>query len=642
MIHSQSAPFILIVSLVLLVLSGIVTLIWGRRLPRNGDWLVALFLAALAGSLIFAGNGLVEEGVHSRAWLRGWIWPVDAEGALTGGIIQDALGLVLAGLSVLFAAVLLGSRGLFSDPPRRERFYCAVAFAAAGTALCWVALTPWFAFVGLALVIFGGFIALGSRWESNEESRLAIRFGCERSFGLILSIFGTCGLAGGHAPLSWPANASTGDVWFAATSTLTVSELAGAVLLIAGLLIQLHPFPFLSWAVSSGRTAPWVRVSLTQVFPAWAALGVLLRLQAHLGAPFIFTIFGWLMMASTVLAVISGMLQSQWESALGAWVSAGATFSAAMLCLAGSQPALALMIGLGLGATAFACSKTEAAGPSIYSKMSGFAGICAATGVVGFVSAGGAVQWLVQSWRDPALAAAALSAFALFVMLGWKLGWTMNREPASRAPHWTAIAPPAILTLLALGILWTGSVSGGALPGGVDRVTASLMDLLFETKANADEANAATVFGAYCGALLLAIGAAYWTSIQIQEPEEEGFGKKLYRFIVSGYGTDLVATRFVGGLTWIAVRAQNLIDNRIWGSFIPNGFTSVIRVSAKTVSRADLVVSVQLRKLIRPCIDAPAKFLQLIQNGDVQWYLLFGVGSGLAILVHFLLSAGGA
>src|SRR5262249_12486350 len=161
-------------------------------------------------------------------------------------------GIVLAGLGVVFAALLLVGVRVLPSQPRPERTHSAIAFAAAGCALSWLALTPWLAFVGLSLVIFGGFLALGSRWDDEAESELAIRFGRERAFGIILSVLGACALAGGHAPLIW----SKTQHWIADAQTATLSETIGSVLLIAGLLVQLQPFPFLSWTVTQGRTAP--------------------------------------------------------------------------------------------------------------------------------------------------------------------------------------------------------------------------------------------------------------------------------------------------------------------------------------------------------------------------------------------------
>lgn len=648
MIQSQSAPFILVVSIALLALSGVITLAWGRKLPRNGDWLVAVFLAVLAGALIFAGNGLVEEATKAHVWLRGWIWPKDLEGALPAGVLQDAQGLVLAGLGVIFAALMLAGGRVLPGQPRPERTNSAIAFAAAGCALSWLALTPWLALGGLSLVIFAGFLSLGSRWDSDEESELAIRFGRERAFGIILSVLGACALAGGHAPLIW----SKTQHWISDAQGASIAENIGAVLLLAGLLVQLQPFPLLSWTVSPGRTSPWIRITMAQVFPAWATFGILLRLQMSLGHPVVFSVMGWVLLASTLLAVVSGILQSEWEAALGAWFSAGATLAAAILCLASPEAALALIVGLGLGVTAFTCCQSLlqsaeapvdgealAGGTVVWAKTAGFFGIAAAIGVAGFVSAGGQVDWLMQSWRDPAQAAAAVSAVALFSILGWKLGWLMSRRKVASMPHWSSLVVPTVLILLSLGIAWTGEILGGALPGGADRVAPSLMELLFGARtAGAEESP--TVYGAYIGIIILSLGAAYWASLRTLKPQAEGFGSKLHRLIVSGYGIDRLSRRAVDGMSWAINRADHFIEKRIWGEWIPKALSNTIRSTANGIIRVDTVVSLNGRKLVRQWIDSPAKFLQLIQNGDVQWYLLFGMGSGLVILAHYLFGAG--
>jgi hypothetical protein len=648
MIQTQSAPFILVLSIALLALSGVITLAWGRKLPRNGDWLVGIFLAVLAGGLIFAGNGLVEEASRAHVWLRGWIWPVDREGAVPAGILQDPQGLVLAGLGVIFAALLLAGIRVLPTQPRPERTYSAIAFAAAGCALSWLALTPWLAIGGLSLVILAGFLSLGSRWDSEDESQLAIRFGRERAFGLILSVLGACALAGGRAPLIW----SKTQHWITAAQGMTFTEIAGSLLLLAGLLVQLQPFPLLSWTVSPGRTSPWIRITMTQVFPAWATFGILIRLQMSLGDQTIFTVFGWMLLASTLLAVVSGMFQTEWEASLGAWFSSGATLAAAVLCLASPQAALALIVGLGLGVSAFTCSQsllqsaevpindeTVAGGTVIWAKTAGFFGIAAAIGVAGFVSAGGQIDWLTQSWRDPAQAAAALSSLALFSVLGWKLGWQMSRRKVASMPHWSSLVIPTILILLSLGVAWNGAILGGVLPGGADKVTPSLMELLFGVPAPGSE-ESATVFGAYLGALILSLAAAYWASLQTMQPQGEGFAAKIHRVIVSGYGVDRVARRAIDGMTWATSQADLLIEKKVWGNWIPKALTTVIRSTASGIVRVDTAVSLNGRNLVRKCIDTPAKFLQLIQNGDVQWYLLFGMGSGLVILAHYLFGAG--
>jgi hypothetical protein len=648
MIQTQSAPFILVLSIALLALSGVITLAWGRKLPRNGDWLVALFLAVLAGSLIFAGNGLVEEATRAHVWLRGWVWPVHLEGAVPAGVLQDPQGLVLGGLGVIFAGLLLAGVRVLPGQPRPERTHSAIALAAAGCALSWLALTPWLSLGGLSLVIFAGFLSLGSRWDSEEESEIATRFGRERAFGLILSVLGACALAGGHAPLIW----SKTQHWITDSQNASFSEIAGAALFLAGLLIQLQPFPLLSWTVNPGRTSSWIRVTLAQIFPAWATFGLLIRFQMSLGDQAVFTVFGWILLASTLLAVISGVLQTRWEAGLGAWFSSGATLAAAVLCLASPQAALALIVGLGLGVAAFACSQslietaeapvdeqTVAGGTVIWAKSAGFIGIAAAIGVAGFVSANGQMDWLMQSWRDPAQAAAAISSFALFAVLGWKLGWSMSRRKVASMPHWSSLMVPTILILLSLGVAWTGSILSGVLPGGADKVAPSLMELLFGAPTAGIE-ESATVLSAYFGAIVLSLGAAYWVSLQSMQPQGESFASKIHHAIVSGYGMDRLAKRAIDGTTWAVNSVDRLIDKRVWGEWIPKALTTVIRSTASAIVRVDTAASVHGRNVVRRCIDSPAKFLQLVQNGDVQWYLLFGMGSGLVILAHYLFGAG--
>jgi hypothetical protein len=39
---------------------------------------------------------------------------------------------------------------------------------------------------------------------------------------------------------------------------------------------------------------------------------------------------------------------------------------------------------------------------------------------------------------------------------------------------------------------------------------------------------------------------------------------------------------------------------------------------------------------LRRGVEIPGKLLQLVQNGDVQWYLFFAMSCALAILIHFL------
>lgn len=650
--QAQTAPLAMIYGLVFLVLGGVVALLWGRRLPRAVDGLVGVLLLFVFGTLVYAGNGLLDEGSGAKVWIRGWIWPLDSRGALAIGLLEDPLGLIMAGLTIIFSAVLIFNWRLTSQDSRPERFISAVAFSAAGTALCWVSLTPWFCFLGLVLATFGGFVAMGSNWCTDSESRLAVRFIRQRFFGLFVSVLGACGFCGARGTLLWLQGPTNGqaEAWITSLQSMSLSESVGLFFLIFGLIIQLQPFFVLGWLVSPTRGTVWGRVALTQVLPAWASFALLLRLQNHLGAVEYFTGFGWLLLVSTAASVFSAMLQARWESALCTWLSAGVTFAAATLCFGNSAASLSLIVGLGLGVTAFAMSRAAMSSkkpspPAL--KIAAYLGISAATGVIGFGSAEGWTQWLSQIWMDPVLSGAAILVFVLFVFQGWKLAWSVGpSEKAEEIASGGIQAMPLILVFLSFGILWTGTITGDVFPGAPDRLFSSLVSLMFSATfipsvvhgaVFVDYLNVAAV-GASLGAVVVAMGIAFWAAQQSPRGLAEGNDprKRIFRFIASGYGTDLATEKLIGAFSWSSQQLNRWLDDRFWKQLFPAATAWLVRTSTRKTTAADQLLSKAMRKSLRLMVEPPAKFLQLIQSGDLQWYLVFGMGSGFALLIHFL------
>lgn len=627
MITPQSTPAILILSLVACVLAGLLVFVWGRKLPRQGDWLTGATLLAFLVATVVGANNLIGEGQGIQVWQKGWIWPHDELGAITAGVLQDGLGLCMAALTAVLSLLAIFSRPLLDDQFQAGRYCSAIALSAAGVCLGWISLTPWLSFAGLALAILGGFISLSAQWQSDEEARLAVRFAWERAGGLLLSILGACGLAGVRSALLFGATPSD---WMP-HSAVTSHDQVGALLLITGLLVQLEPFPFLGWLVSPSRAAVWPRIPLTQIFPAWAAFALLLRLAPELNALSVMPILGWCMLGSTTLAVIAGLLQSEWKAGLAAWTGAGLTLSASVLAFSGPSAALSILLGVSLGSMTIAMS---ARARTTTTKVAAVLGTCAATGVIGFVSASGGLQWMEQTWQQPALVAAPLIVYFLYVLLGWKLLWTLVRaEPSLQAP-WSAVIAPFIPILLSFGVVWTGSVTGRALPGDIDRVFPSLFEALFGSSLQqpVDEARFVAVSSIFWASLLLAAAAGYWASLRLRAGPVHRFG----RYIAGGYGIDAGARRALSGVTWFANGTQWLVDEKIWRQWIPTTLSTGVHGMASLVSRADQALTGRSSRVLGRWIEAPAKLLQLIQSGDVQWYLIFAIGSGLAILTHFL------
>ena len=61
-----------------------------------------------------------------------------------------------------------------------------------------------------------------------------------------------------------------------------------------------------------------------------------------------------------------------------------------------------------------------------------------------------------------------------------------------------------------------------------------------------------------------------------------------------------------------------------------------LRFPARWLDIADREIYAREESLLRKWVEVPAKALQLIQNGDLQWYLVFGIGMMIALLVHFV------
>lgn len=644
-----ASPALLMAAVLALLGGSLIVLVWGRRIPREGDWLVSLGLLSV---LVVSGIGwslVADQGFAPQEWSRGWIWPRDEAGAITVGVLRDTLGLSLSILSALVAASFLFGAGAPARESRPGRFYSSLGLSAGGVALAWFAVTPWLSLTGNAIVVLGGFLALGSRWEGPGEAKLATRFGWERSWGLLMLLLGLCVLAGGRPPLSMLHGSGAG-AWASQAAGVSFSDQLGAAMLFLGAFAQLQPFPFLGWVMTESDTYCSSRVVLTQVFPAWAVFALLLRLEPQLRDVGIFPNLGWVALVSSVLAAAAGVFSNQWRLSLGAWVSAGFSLVVAALAFAGPAPALCLAIGVGLGASALAgfAGALEEGGPAssaarqraLWAKVGCALAAAAGTGVVGFVSSGGSVHAVSLAWGQPVLIGAVSVVFFLYVFLGWKVAWqAMATKNNTQAP-WAIVLAPYLLILLALGVTWTGTLSGGAIPGNPDRIFSSLLTLFFGQAGEAwgEDAAIGPASGLYWMLVAVAASVAYWTAGRRPDfwPSVTGKAPRLSAFVTSGYGVDSLVSRVRDGLAWAGAVSVRFFDRNVWESWIPGLLGRGARRGAAAVAAADLQLSRGIGGMLKSWVEAPSKALQLIQNGDVQWYLFFAVGSGIAILAHFM------
>lgn len=647
MIQTFQASEIVVLSLLMPMIAAAIVLLWGRRIARQGDWLIGLALAFSFIGIVFAGAEMYRQGFKPELWQRGWIWSRSEVGSITVGLLTDFSGLAFALISILAGLVFLAQRILLQREPRVDRIYSGLGFGFSGLALSWFSLTPWLAVIGLLLTIFGGFIALGARWNSSADAGTATRFGSERMSGVLLCTLGACGLAVSRVSLNWMAPGSDPMV-SAASTEVSLNDFIGASLLVTGLYIQCQPFPLLGWLARPAESLTSVRMILAQSVPAAAAFAILFRLEPQLRNLGIFPGVGWVYLASALLALGMGLSQPRSQTSFGAWLSSGMSLCVAALAFAGQSSGLALLLGVFLGTVAVASSATaiELGTPPSSSailrgrwmKFIGFLGMGSATGMIGFVSTNGMIQWIALSWKFPLQLSIILFVVFLFTLLGWKLAWRFFQGDRPVDVGWASLFSLVILLVISLAVVWVGSATGGVIPGGLDQLMISLFKHFFaESQPALPDYGVMTVISSvYFGIFIAAFAVSFWLARKEHwQPKTQTFSE-LRKIVATGYGVDDLSHFLLDGLTLLGRGVENLVDQKIWSEWIPRAMSHSIRKISVLISDVDAAVYVRFSSILKNGVEAPAKALQFLQNGDVQWYLLFAVGSGIAILIHFL------
>ena len=647
MISLESAPILLLAGLSILSLVGLSVLAWGNRIPGKGIWMVWIGLMLLFGIIVINSGLIPQIEFQKRVWLAGWIWPRSEIGALTLGIFQEPLGLVMAGLSTLLCSLSLLNRNYFATETHNERVYAALLISTAGVVLSWNSSTPWLALIGILLSILGGFISFSSRWHLPNEATAATQFARVRAAGLLLAFLGACILATSRTALlfdqpgAWAVNVSGGNF---------ESTWLGSILLVAGLFIQMLSFPLLSWAVSSSDVYTPVKSLLTQIYPAWASFALLIRLYPQFEALGLFPVFGWVALLCSALTSLSGLFQKEFHAGLRVWLASGLALATALLAFGGPLAGLGTLLGVSLGVFSLAGigvelqKNPEKAGSAPKSqvlslKFLAVLSLFAATGGVGFVSSNSGIRWILAGLDRTTEIPFQLFSLFLSVLLGSKLLWRVIRAKNVKAISWFAFIPPGVGVLLSLGVFWTGSPTSDVFATLPDRVLISLFEIFFSAKAAlvSDLEPLITAFSLYWGTLILGLLAGYWFS-GLKEDRWAAFATshpKLSQFLRNGYETDILIQKIVKVIGSLGHGLEKIIDLRIWMEWIPQSLLFSVRFLARLLNRMDEVIFSALGRGLHFSVDFPARCLQLIQTGDLRWYFVFVFGSSFVVILQY-------
>jgi len=641
---TETAPTFLSFSIFFLLFSGLIVFAWGKKLPGRGVWLVWAALLLLLTGVALDSGALLNVPFKIKIWMAGWIWPRQDQSAITVGILHDPLSFAMSVLSSVVAGALLLNRSFLGREHQPEKIYAGVAISTSGVVLAWNSMTPWLGFAGMILTLYGGFIALGSQWDSDSEADIASRFAWERASGFLLAFFGACVLATTRPALL----ISPAENWLTQTGHI-YSTWVGSILLVVGLFVQMQSFPLLGWIVSDSKLYSPVRTLLNQIFPAWASFALLLRLEPQFSSLGIFPIFGWVALFSCTLTVLTGFFQNSWRQGLGVWLAAGLSLSCAFLAFSGPLTAIGLLFGSSLGALALSgagaalegqCAQTFAnKKKAIWFKGASLIAAAAGTGGIGFISATGGLRWIAQVMPLPGEIALFLFVFFLFVLLGWRMGWKVSQIQNATEASWLSVLSVFLWIFFTVGLLWTGTVTGEILIGNPDRLFRSFFEDLFGRHSEFTQLeDFITASGLYWGVTLVAFLTAFWTSGRKEDQWEKlaALIPRTSNFLKLGYRVDSVSHRVTCGVIFLGQIAEKWVDQKIWKQWVPMGVTVGISRISKILAQVDAGISSNLVSSLRKFVEVPAKLLQMIQTGDIRWYLLFALGSGFALLSHFL------
>jgi len=655
------SPVPIFSSLALLVVLGVLNLLAGvlynSRRATDGKqpldlilvWSAAVSVAISLFVLAWTGFDIRDSGLDSTVvWKLGWILPKKEAGAIALGARADMISVTASGLAALISLLVV----IFLALEKRGRtvllLVASTLFGQAAASLSWLSVGPWLSFPALMLALLSGCIGLGLQWRSEFSAKEVSRFAIERACGLLLAVSGVASLP----------SKGVGNPAVSVSSLLGVSmqgheAFAGMTLFVLGVSIFFQPFPLLGRLTRPPVGDPLGGLFLGSAFPAWVALGAMVRNYDLLEATGLPPFMGWVAVAFGLLASVSGIVQKSWASSAGLLISSLFLAAVAALGFGGVIESVTLgagplVAGLGfsvLGVTTMNSRERE----NFERKSTAFAGASRATllwgvlfawaigGGLGFVGAGGWLTVLsVAVESSSVLVGGGLALFALCAVLSAHAVSLVISESAGRPQE----SPPsrvfilAVSTLALLGLIWTGRFSGLGSDLLQDRLFSGLLTAIMGGTKRAD----AGVQALLSGVAMLGDALAFWRggvsrwwldSLRARAP-------RVSRFVASGYALDGAFAWFMSKLKAAGFSIQKQVDEKVLGAIIPEALGSIISLIGARAGRWDVSLTNSISRLSRFGIAWFSAGVQSVQTGNLQWYVAVGLGSVVVLLIHFL------
>ena len=624
MVDALPAPWI--VSWLFLLACGVAAPLLGKRLPRRGDWLIGLGALTLLVATGGLGAEIADPAQGAFQLTRGWLATQGEANALLIGSIFDSLGIGMSLWTLVMVCIAVAALGFGAQEPRSERLSGGLGIAAAGTVLSWHASTPWFALAGLGLTVLGTWTVAGSRWELGREADLMARIVSERAWGLLL-----CGLGASIIACATPAQSDVTSV--------------GSWFLAVGLMIFLSPFPLQgSLAMASDVTLSF-RFLTQHLLPASAAFALLIRWAEPFRLAGVLEPLGWIALASAASSLLFSLFAAQWRAALLGWFSAASAVAVAFVALEGSRSGVAIFIGSASAAFVLALvggildsgaeSEVKGGGTATFIQEIALVAAFFGSGGIASLGAGPWVEWFGRALSDPGLAALLMLLTASLAMSLWRVGWQLKSHPPVRATSRAQLAVATFAVLPLLGVLWSGTVTGGWVSGDGDRILSSwLNSAATNFKAAPPEGPDATAIALYMVAWILGLGVAYATTGRRGDLWSVWTARwnRVTAFILGGFGFDrlgsVVMQVFNRSGGWFSLHSE-----RAWSHWIPNALSAAVEGGSLQIHRAEQWLIQRVSLGMRRSVVFSSEAVRMNQTGDVRWYVFFSIGVGILLLL---------
>ncbi|MEK7692040.1 MAG: hypothetical protein AAB425_13580 [Bdellovibrionota bacterium] len=103
------------------------------------------------------------------------------------------------------------------------------------------------------------------------------------------------------------------------------------------------------------------------------------------------------------------------------------------------------------------------------------------------------------------------------------------------------------------------------------------------------------------------------------------------QILLDGFSFEPVGARLMVVVAIVGRWLVWVVDFAFWGKRFPMAVTALISGSGRVLAGFDAVIVRMIERAGRLAVVIPAKTLQLVQNGDVQWYLFFGLSCGVVV-----------